>query len=251
MITAIEKTLTALAMPTGLIWLGLIALTWLAWRQKQRAMLISLSVLLTFYTLAGNGELTKLLFVWLERDYAKTNPFEQRPYDTVFVLGGGVDLGANGLPQLETAGDRAALAARLFHTGRAQRLVTTGMPVLGPRGEPRDLAEATAEIWRQWAVPEEDILQLSGRNTREEMAAIRQIVEKHPEWKRLGIVTSAWHMRRAMRLAKNNDLSLEPLPANFRGTAPRWRVWSPIPSGDGFFNCQQACKEILAGLVGK
>jgi uncharacterized SAM-binding protein YcdF (DUF218 family) len=251
-ITIIEKTLTYLAMPCGLIWLGLIALTFLAWRRKQRAMLISLSVLLAFYTLAGNEEVTKLLFVWLERDYAKIDPFEQGPYDAVFVLGGGIGVGANGEPQLEMSGDRAALGARLYHTGRTQRLVAMGTTILGPDGEPRNLDDEVTRIWRQWAVPDEHILQLSGRNTREEMAAIRQMVDTHPEWKRLGLVTSAWHMRRATRLAENNGLSLEPLPANFRGTPPQWRIWSLIiPSGGGFFNSQQACKEILASLVGK
>lgn len=252
MITVIEKTLTYLAMPTGLIWLGLIALTFLAWRRKQRAMLISLSALLAFYTLAGNDELTKLPLVWLEHEYVQIDPFQQGPYDAVFVLGGGIGVGTNGEPQLEMSGDRAALGARLYHMGRTQRLVAMGTTILGPGGEPQELGSAVTEIWQQWAVPDEHILHLSGTNTREEMAAIRQMVEKHPEWKRLGLVTSARHMRRAMRLAEKNGLSLEPLPANFRGTAPQWKIWSLIiPSGGGFFNSQQACKEILAGLVGK
>ena len=251
-ITAIEKTLTGLAMPCGLIWLALIALTWLAWRRKQRATLISLSAILAFYTVAGNGELTKLPFVWLERDYAQIDPFERGPYNAVFVLGGGIGVGANGEPQLEMSGDRAALGARLYHTGRTQRLVALGMTILGPNGESRNLDQEVTEIWRQWTVPDEHILQLTGRNTREEMAAIRQLVDDHPEWERLGLVTSAWHMRRAMRLARKNDLPLEPLPANFRGTASQWNIWSLlIPSGDGFLNSQLACKEILAGLVGK
>lgn len=84
------------------------------------------------------------------------------------------------------------------------------------------------------------------------MAAIRRLVDEHPEWKRLGLVTSAWHMHRAMRLAGNHGIPLEPLPADFRGSDVQWNTWSLIvPSGSGFFNCQTACKEILAGLVGK
>ena len=252
MIYAIEKTLTALAMPCGLIWLGLIALTIVAWRSKQRTMLISLSSILAVYTIAGNGELTKLLFVWLERDYVNIKPLDQGPYDAVFVLGGGIGIAANGEPQLEFAGDRAALAARLYHTGRTQRLVTTGAPARGPYGEQHDPAEDTALIWRQWAIPDERILRSTGRNTREEMAALRQLANEHPEWKRLGVVTSASHMRRAMRLAKKNGLAVESLPADFRGNPIQWRPWSLIiPSGDGFLNSQLACKEILAGLVGK
>lgn len=239
-------------MPCGLIWLALIALTLLAWRRKQRAMLVSLTMLLVFYTLAGNGELSKVVLRWIEHDYVEIDPLEEGPYDVVFVLGGGIGVGANGEPQLELAGDRAALGARLYHTGRTQRLVTTGMTIPGPRNEPRDLAEETTEIWRQWAVPDDCILQLYGVNTREEMAAIRQLVDEHPEWKRLGLVTSAWHMGRAMRLAEKNGLSLEPLPANFFGTKVRWNLWSlVIPSGSGFMNSQLACKELLAGVVGK
>ncbi len=252
MITGIEKTLTTLAMPCGLIWLALIALTFAAWRQKQRAQFVSLLALLIFYSLAGNNELSKVPLAWLEHGFVQIDPLEQGPYDAVFVLGGGIGVAPNEEPQLESSGDRAALGARLYHTGRTERLVALGMTVPGPRNEPCDLGEAVTEIWRQWSVPEDRVLQLSGRNTREEMAAIRQMVADHPEWKRLGLVTSAWHMRRAMRLAEKNDLSLEPLPANFLGTKVRWDLWSLIiPSGSGFLNSQLACKEILAGLVGK
>lgn len=252
MITAVEKTLTCLAMPCGLMWLGLVALTLLAWRRKQRALLVWLSVLLAIYTLAGNNELNKLLMRRLERDYARIRPLEQGPYDAVFVLGGGVGITIDGDPQLESAGDRAALGARLYHTGRTQRLVASGTMVPGPRNELRDLAEATAAIWREWAVPEEHILQFRGTNTREEMSAIRRLADEHPEWKRLGLVTSAWHLPRAMRLAEKQGLAMEPLPANFRGTAVDWSPWLLIiPNADGFLNGQLACKEVLARLVGQ
>src|SRR5512138_2289506 len=102
-------------MPCGLIWLVLMALVLLAWRRKQRAMLASLLVLLGFYTVAGNDELSKLPLMWLEHDYAAIDPFAETPCDAVLVLGGGVDVAANGQSQLSLAGDRPALAVRLFH----------------------------------------------------------------------------------------------------------------------------------------
>ena len=246
-ITFIEKTLTGLAMPCGLIWLGLIALTFLSWRRKQRAIWISLAVFLGIYTLAGNSEFGKVLMARLEQSYVEIDPFEQGPYDAVFVLGGGISVAVNDVSQLDLAGDRVGLAARLYHTGRTQQLVALGS-ITGTG----DLAEETSQIWGQWAVPEDAIGQAHGRNTREEMAAIRQMVSEHPEWKRLGLITSAWHMRRAMRLAKKNELTLEPLPANFRGTPIEWTPWALIiPCSYGFQNSQLACKEFLAGLVGK
>ncbi len=251
-VMAIEKIFTCLVMPCGLIWLALIALTFLAWRRKQRALFVSLLVLLVFHTLAGNEEVSKLLLVWLERDYVKIEPLEQGPYDVVFVLGGGTDTTPVGEAQLSLAGDRAGLAARLYHCGRAERLVALGMVVRGPGGQPLDLGEAESRIWQQWGIAGDRIFRLTGRNTREEMASIRKFVGEHPEWRRLGLVTSAWHMRRAMRLAKNNDLRLDPLPADFRGNVPQWQPWSLlIPNDSGFRNSHIACKEILAGLVGK
>ncbi len=252
MITAIEKTLTHLAMPCGLIWLALIGLTVLAWRRRQRALFVSLAVLLPVYTVAGNGELSKVLNAWLERDYRGIKPLQQGPYDAVLVLGGGLGVAANGEPQLEVSGDRVALGACLYHAGRAQLLVTSGLELPGPHGEPRDLAEETAAMWRQLGIPENRILQIHGRNTREEMIALRQLVDEHPEWKRLGLVTSAWHLPRALRLAKEHDLNLEPLPADFRGTAIDWHPWRLlIPSGYGFERNQAACKEFLARLTGQ
>lgn len=241
MITAIEKTLTCLAMPCGLIWMGLIVLSWLAWRRKQRAMLVSL--LLVFYTLAGNQAVSKVLIARLERDFIEIEPLEQGPYDAVVILGGGTRTAINGQSQLSAAGDRVALGARLYHAGRTQRLIATGR---------HGSACEASEIWRQWAVREEDIVLLSGRNTREEMAAVRRMVEEHPEWNRFGLVTSAWHMRRAMRLAGKNDLSLDPLPADFLGNRVRWEpCLLIIPNGTGFLHNQLACKEILACITGR
>lgn len=251
-ITAIEKTLTHLAMPCGLIWLALMGLTVLAWRRRQRVLLISLVMLLASYTLAGNGEFSKVLYARLEHDYRGIKPLEQGPYDAVFVLGGGLGVAANGEPQLEVSGDRVAVGARLYHAGRAELLVASGLDVPVPHGDPHDLADETAATWRQLGIPENRILQIHGRNTREEMAALRQLVDKHPEWKRLGLVTSAWHLPRALRLAKKRDLDLEPLPADFRGTAIDWHPWRlVIPSGYGFDRNQAVCKEFLARLAGQ
>ena len=84
------------------------------------------------------------------------------------------------------------------------------------------------------------------------MAAIRNLVDEHPEWKELGLVTSAWHMRRAVRLAHENKLAINPLPANFLGTETQWDFRSlVIPNANGFLQSQLAMKEILASLLGK
>ena len=71
-------------------------------------------MLLSFYTLAGNGGLSKALLVWLERDYAGIDPLKQGPFDAVVVLGGGTEIAPNGQCQLTNAGDRVALGRTAF-----------------------------------------------------------------------------------------------------------------------------------------
>jgi len=76
---------------------------------------------------------------------------------------------------------------------------------------------------------------------------------KEKDWtgKRLGLVTSAAHMSRALRLARDNDLSLLPLPADFKSTWPEFQPARLIPSGSGLYRTERATKELLARVVGR
>lgn len=244
----VEKILTRLVMPAGLLWLGLMVMILLAWRRKQKGLLVCIVVFAGLYTAAGNGLLGSLVNAWLERDYAHVDPFQGGSLDAVFVLGGGTSTRPDGQPQFDEAGDRVLMGAELYHAGRTRLLVATGQQIAAIQGAP-DPAEEAAEIWRRLGIPADHILKLPGRNTREEMAAIRKAADEHPDWRQLGLVTSAWHMRRAMRLAQKRGLRLEPLPADFRGTPPGWL--SIVPSGDGLASNEAAAKEILAVLLGK
>jgi len=247
----VEKTLTALAMPTGLLWLGMMLLTVIAWWKKQRGLFRLSLVLLLCYTLAGNPELSKLWIGVLESRYEGIDPFDEGPFDAVIVLGGGTATAPAGRAQLAFSGDRVALGAQLYHAGRTTCLVTTGEPIAGLSAGSRTAAEETTEIWQRLAVPEDCIVHLPGRNTREEMRAIRGLVDEHPEWQRLGLVTSAWHMRRSMKLAAKHNLELTPLPADFRGIPVQISPPNLVPRAEGFLRTESAAKEILGALLGK
>jgi uncharacterized SAM-binding protein YcdF (DUF218 family) len=246
-----EKILTQLVLPCGLIWLGLIAASIVAWRRKQKTLLACLLVLLAMHTAAGNVPLGAAMLAWLERDYAHVRTLERGPYDAVVVLGGGTNTGSNGQAELDQAGDRVALAAQLYHAGRVRLLVVTGERIASLDPNDSDPGSEAVELLQRLAVPKDRILRLPGRNTSEEMAALAQRTAEHPEWKRLGLVTSAWHMPRALRLARNENVPLDPLPADFRGRRQRWTVLSIIPCAEGFGRTQIAVKEMLATVVGR
>jgi len=247
----VEKLLTALALPGGLIWLGLIALAAMAWRRKQKSMLALSCVLLAAYTAAGNGPLGRAMLARLERDYAQIRPLERGPFDAVVVLGGGTSSTPGGLAQLDQAGDRVALAARLYHAGRTERVIVTGERIASLDPDSRNPAGESAEVLDALGVPPDRIVRLPGRNTSEEMAALARWSAEHPQWSRLGVVTSARHMARALRLAEARQIRIEPLPADFRGQPRPWTVVSIVPSADGFQRTQAALKETLARCVGR
>jgi uncharacterized SAM-binding protein YcdF (DUF218 family) len=164
------------------------------------------------------------------------------------VLGGASFDAPNGEPQLGRAGDRVMLGGRLYHRGLAGFVVCTGTSGLGTRG--RDASETAALLLADLNIPEERIIRTSGRNTKEEMEELRRLIDQR-QWRRVGLITSAWHMRRAMRLAKAVGLDLAPLPADFRSEFPDWNPVLLIPNSQAFDDTNLACKELMAGLVGR
>ena len=213
-------------------------------RKKQRALFV-LTVLTTLtYSITGNQWVGNQVMNWLERDYVGIQPLDQEPFDVVIVLGGCTNLRPGGTPQLTGAGDRVMLAARLYHAQLTPQIVCTG-------GKPgRNAAEQAQRLLMNVGVKGTNLMQIGGHNTKQELEAISGLVKQH-DWKRIGLITSAWHLRRAMQNAARQELSLIPLPANFRGSLAPWSWTDLVPSAGGFSDSHYAMKEILGSAVGR
>ncbi len=246
----IEKLVTALVLPAGVLWAATFALVWwLLLRQRRRHAALAL-VAWCALTLAGNVWTGQAMLAWLESGYLPV-PSEAR-FDAVLVLGGGTDITPWGAPQLTTAGDRLRVGAALFAGGQTPVLVGSGSSIAGlAQGDERDLAREAAALWQEMGVPETAIVQLQGpKNTSQEMAALGRLVRDRG-WKRIGLVTSASHLRRAMRLARRHGLDPTPIPADARGKVQPASAVGLVPSGPGFFSVQVASKELIAALIGR
>ncbi|MBI24066.1 MAG: hypothetical protein CMN05_10810 [Roseibacillus sp.] len=245
---SIQRAVTSLANPFGLIWISLLALTGYAWHKQDRFWIRSLSACLLLFMVGGNGELTGALLRWWQKPYQSIRSLEEGPFDIVIVLGGGTSLDHNKTPVLNDGGDRVMLAARLYHTGRTPLLGCSGIRTDEWKEEIHDPRHQTIAILTEVGVPAQDIVPLEGRNTKEEMASIAEAAEARG-WKNIGLITSAWHMRRAMRLASSADLRLEPLPADSSVGPWDWRDLSIIPNSGSLDHLGLLCKEWLAALV--
>lgn len=249
-VSIIEKMLTALIVPAGLLWAATFALSWwLLLRGRRRQAYVAVAGWCAL-TLAGNVWLGQAMIAWLE-DGFQPAPADAR-FDAVVVLGGGSDITPWGAPQLGNGGDRLRVGAQLFTSGRTPLLVSSGssIPELTQR-EVRDLASETAALWEQMGVPRYAIVQVPGPiNTSEEIAELGVLIRDRG-WKRVGLVSSGSHLRRAMRLAEENGLVVTPIAADVRGKVQPASIVGLVPSGPGFFAVQVASKELAAGLVGR
>ncbi|MBI2741853.1 MAG: YdcF family protein [Rhodospirillales bacterium] len=152
-------------------------------------------------------------------------------YDAIVVLGGGVTPAAPPYlvdPDLVDAADRVWHAARLYHRGLARRIIVSGGSLLARNGDPATTeAEAMRRFLVDLGVPSEAIVSESkSQNTLENIRNVRQMVGEA----RVALVTSASHMPRALKLARQANLNVGAFPTDWRLPAearPSWENWVP------------------------
>lgn len=241
-----KKVIGFLVLPSGLIWLGLMALA--VWPGLARCGRVFAVLVLVIFTLAGNVWFGGWLLRKLESPYAVTKlPVEH--FDAIFVLGGGTSSTPGGDAQLGPSGDRVIVAARLFLSGKTRHLVASGLNVTDIAGS-RSLADDTAALWSALGVPETAVLRLSEpRTTAEEIHAYKELVAAK-SWKRVGVCSSAWHLRRVEKLCRKEGIELVPVPADFLSAPLPISPMYAVPQARGFQNNQKAIWEFLGGLTG-
>ncbi len=245
----LRKIAGTLAMPTGLLWLAQLAAIVVLWRRRRRRAALAVAGFCLLYTVAGANFTGSALLAWLERDYQE--PAAAGPYDAVFVLGGGTSVTPWGEPALGPSGDRVLRAARTYLRGDTKVLVAAGKSIPGlDQAYARDLSAETRAIWIEMGIPPDAIIRIQGPTaTREEIVAFAKLARERG-WTRVGLVTSAWHLRRAMGLAERHGLPAVPIAAHLSGR-PVVTPTALIPSGNGFYRVRRASWELLGAALGR
>ena len=246
----LRKFVSCCLMPTGLVWLGMFALALALRRARQPRFAAAAFTLWLAYTLAGNVWLGDAMIGWLQRPYETAGVAATEPFDAVLVLGGGMDVSDDGRPRFAEGGDRVMHAARLYHDGQARLLLASGPPVHLADGRISSYPAATATIWEQLGIPAGSILQVVGpKTTTDEVLALKRLIGERG-WHRVGIITSAWHMPRAMRLCRRYGVYATPLPADVR-KGEEFKLRYLVPQWLGFQVVQLASWEILGMAAGR
>jgi uncharacterized SAM-binding protein YcdF (DUF218 family) len=244
----LSKTLDVLLSP--LAWalvLGALSVPWRRrgarrWRRRRAFGVAALAVLFVFSSPAVGEALWRSLEEAAVRTY--------RPdvtYDAVVLLGGVGDEDVwrhRGERALNDNVERLTATSRLLHEGRAHVAILSGGPP-GPFDEARELAS----YLREWNVPEEQIvLEEQARNTRENAVYAAEIVRARG-YRRVLVVTSAFHVPRAADCFRAVGLDVDFLPVDYRAGPPRAALADLLPRARAFETSSAALREILGRLV--
>lgn len=246
------RAATECVMPLGLLWwiTGTLALAF--YLRGCRKLAAALVVCWVALWSLGSGLLAGAMMGAIEwpRDSAARAP--ATPFRCVVVLGGGLRIAPDGAPEVGADGQRVMLGAQMWHAGQTRAIVCTGTS----SNDLKDPSVAGRELLASVGVPSEVLFGISGRNTVEEMKSLRQFLDAPPEGfpaeGDLGLITSAFHMQRAMRLARSQGIELVPLPCSYRVGPPAPVVVADlIPRAGAAELLALACKESLARLLGR
>jgi uncharacterized SAM-binding protein YcdF (DUF218 family) len=253
--TMVEKVLKELASPVGLVWVGLALVVYFALVYKAGWTAVCAFLCWLTLTVGGNWFVSNYLASSLEQPYTETNPFAQDSpeYDYLIVLGGGTQISPTGSAQLSDYGDRIMAVARLYHLGKTKKVVATGRQRY--KTDPKDLhpGEETIQILNQLKVPMSDMSMLGGINTSEELQQVSKwldTVEGSKDLK-IGLLTSAWHLPRAMQLAQANEVNAHPVPANFISHPYSPNPGIVIPSARNLRTTATMLHERLGRMMGR
>ena len=213
-------------------------------RKKRGAALFLVPALFILYGLSISP-VAGTLCRSLENDYITEGPVQPGRLDVVVVLGGGVaETAATGETLLSQASaSRLLRAVQLFRESGAAQLLCAGKGI--GRTSEGDVMAAAAE---RLGVPRGKILAdpLSENTRGHAVEADRRFADKTI---RIGLVTSAYHLKRSATELRNYFPNVEPFPSDYLYSHPGGpAIPAFVPNTGSLFKSAVALHE-MAGIL--
>lgn len=182
---------------------------------KKRAAMVLLCVAILFLWGLSLPKVSSYLQVKLERIYLPV-PVDQSPTaDAIVILGGatGAVYYPRTYPDICSASDRIIHATRLYKAKKAPLIIASGgrLPWSGKIPE----AEPMLTLLEDWGVPKSAVLLEKGSANSWQNAFYTKQVMEEKGIKRILLVTSALHMRRALATFRSLGIEAIPSPTDF------------------------------------
>jgi uncharacterized SAM-binding protein YcdF (DUF218 family) len=213
-------------------------------KQKSDTLVLLLSIVLIYG--ASIAPVANYFCYYLEKDYIHSpDTGTKNNIDAIVVLG-------NGTKEINTLKEtfsseigylRLLHAVEVYHKTGARYFVCSGKG----KGKVSE-AEVMAKLAEKLGVPGEKIRrEPDSQNTGENAAGVSKMFGNKNM--NIGLVTSAFHMKRSERVFKKYFNNVAPLPAHYLYESPRGNiVIRYIPQSEELYKTSVAFKEIIAQL---
>jgi uncharacterized SAM-binding protein YcdF (DUF218 family) len=252
MLSQLLHSLMFLSEPLGFAW-GLLVLSAsrTLWRRQFRLGAGLAAIALLMYVV-GATSLPGTILATLERPHVRVSLEQVPPADAIIALGGSVQPSRYEAFHLDftAAADRPIMALELMRLGKATVLVLGGS---GGEIDHQPLVEA--DLMKQWlaawGLPQGEVISL-GRceNTHDEALKTRQLAGQRG-WKKIILVTSAYHMRRATATFQAAGLQVESVACDYQTSVSleSSSSWSLVPRYQGFHKLALYLREVIGWRI--
>jgi uncharacterized SAM-binding protein YcdF (DUF218 family) len=210
---------------------------------KQPVRMVLLLAFFFLYT-ASIFPVSNALCYIIEKDYLLRKSGDIGKFDIVIVLGGGVSDNKylqDTLPSYQTT-SRLSYAVQMFRETSAKFMVCAG------KGDEKlSEAEVMKTAAERLGVSADKIkIDAKSRNTREHAEELNKMFDDKNL--KIGVVTSAYHMKRSEREFKKYFHNVIPLPSDYLYSSPPSSIIAFIPRSGNFYKFSTALHEMI-GIV--
>jgi uncharacterized SAM-binding protein YcdF (DUF218 family) len=210
---------------------------------KRRFLIISVALLLIF---SNHFLFNQFAGHWNIKPVPLKNSGQ---YSCAIVLGGFAGEGINGHGSFNGYADRFIQGLKLLNTGKVSHiLISSGNGSLMPgKFREADWVKTQLELLN---VPDSCILiEDRSRNTLENAAFSKSVLQENHLAPPYILVTSAFHMRRSLAVFKKEKIDVVPYPCNYFAGSKKISVLDFIPDAEVFGGWELYIKELIGTIV--
>ncbi|MEN0053709.1 MAG: YdcF family protein [Mucilaginibacter sp.] len=236
----LSKVLSFLLYPLLYVFVLLLIAVFSKNAQKKRKYLIY--GLITLYVFSNSFLINRFAGAW---DIAPAKLENGKVYNAAILLGGFSSDDSEGQGMFNTAADRFIQAVLLQKTGRIKNIVVTGgNGNLNPSAF-REGAWVRYKL-KDAQIPDSCVLiEDQSRNTLENASFTKVLLQKHKQQGPYLLVTSAFHMRRSVRIFRKTGIDVVPYPCNYIAGRGAFALDEFVPSADALSKWSTYIKEVI------
>lgn len=228
----LKKLVASLLVPPGIFIILFLVITFLA-KEYRIVRFIALFSALFLYVLSIEP-FKDLLLNPLEKRFSIP---DKKEVDVIVILGGG---SYNSETFKEDTINRLIAGYFLFKEIRKPVIVSGGSSE-----DKKSDASFMADFLIKMGVENNKIIQENKSKTTEENAKYVRNICKERKFKKIMLITSAYHMTRAVRFFKNDEIEIIPYPTDFKAQRS-YSIYSFLPKFSAFVGSTKAIREYIA-----